>query len=68
MLLGVELLVVVLELMVDVGGMFDMVGGCLVWFRLPLAVDQAELYGVAPSVLEAAFLHRCVCDDCEDGW
>lgn len=64
---GAELPAVAPELMADPGGTLELAGGRLVRFRLPLAADQAELYGVAPSVLEAAFLRRCVRDDRGDG-
>lgn len=41
-------------------GTIDLPGGRAVRYRLPLASDQAELHGVAPAALEAAFLGRCV--------
>jgi hypothetical protein len=40
-------------------GVLELPGPRLVRYRLPLAADQAELYGVAPETLEAAFLGRC---------
>ncbi|MEO7732024.1 MAG: hypothetical protein ABIY55_13700 [Kofleriaceae bacterium] len=54
------------------GGTFTLGDGRQVRFRLPVAEDQAELHGLAPSALEAAFLQRCVPSDRRDdrqvGW
>jgi hypothetical protein len=45
------------------GGSVVVGDGRVVAFRLPRAADQAELFGVAPADLEAAFLRRCVRDE-----
>jgi hypothetical protein len=54
------------------GGTIDMPGGRVVHYRLPAATDQAELHGLPPAALEAAFLERCVVRDRSDarqvGW
>jgi hypothetical protein len=64
---GAELPAVTPGVLADAGGTVELADGRVVRFRLPLAADQAELYGVSPSGLEAAFLRRCVRDDREDG-
>jgi hypothetical protein len=54
------------------GGTIALADGRPVCFRLPVAEDQVELYGLAPAALEAAFLQRCVRSDHRDshqvGW
>lgn len=53
-------------------GSIELPDGRAVCFRLPVAADQEALHGLAPSVLEAALLERCVRSDPDDdrqvGW
>jgi hypothetical protein len=42
------------------GGTIELADGRRVRFRLPVASDQVDLHGLAPSALEAGFLQRCV--------
>lgn len=44
-------------------GELRLADGRTVHFRLPVAEDQAALHGLAPAILEAAFLQRCVRGD-----
>lgn len=55
------------EATTEPGGTVELAEGRAVRFRLPRAADQAELHGVAPAALEAAFLQRCVRDASGDG-
>jgi hypothetical protein len=64
---GAELPPLAPSVLADGGGTIALADGRVVRFRLPRAIDQAELYAVAPADLEAAFLARCVRDDRDDG-